>query len=173
MRRKNLILALAFGLFVSFATPGFASLGVKLDGGPQKAVKTLNLTGPNSLTKTNGALNLSVVDSTMIAAGVANGGPTSMTTTTLAVPTGFSYVNMDIRTSDPAFTAKTLANGTPGSFLILNVYTGSNATTITPATSTGFSKLTFNAVGDNILLFYIDDTFGWVHGPSTSVTITP
>ncbi len=173
MFKKNLILALMFGLIVSFATPSFASLGVKLDGGVQTAVKTINLTGPTALTKTNGALNIPVVDSTMIAAGAANGGATSMLSATTAVPVTFAHVNMQITTSDPAFSAKTLVDGVKGQLLIIHAYSGAQTTTITPATSTAFSVLTFNAVDDQVTLLFVDSSTGWMVVSSTSVTVTP
>lgn len=171
--RKFLVLALITALIFAVPGTGFASLGVKLDGGTQQGVKTINVTGPSALTKTNGALNMPMVDPTLIAAGAANGGAVSMLSSTTAVPVGYSYVNMQITTSDPAFSAKTLANGKKGQILTIHAYSGSETTTVTPATSYGWSVATFNAVDDQLTLIYIDDTDGWAVLSATSVTLTP
>jgi len=174
MKNKNLILALVLMTALSFTLPQacFASLGAKLDGGVQQAIKTINFTGPDSLTKTNGALNIPVVDSTLLAAGAANGGATSMLSSTTVVPTGFAYVNMAVTTTDPLFSAKTLADGKKGQFLTIHVYNGSQTTTLTPATSYGFSALSFNAVDDQVILLWVGSD-GWTVWEATSVTVTP
>ena len=173
MFNKKLTVALLLGLIISFATPSFAGIGIKLDGVSKTEAKTINLIGPAEITKTNGAVNIPVVDSTLIAAGAANGGATSMLSATTAVPVTFTHVNMQITTSDPAFSAKTLADGKKGQILIIHVYNGSQTTTVTPVTSTAWSVATFNAVDDNLVLLYFNDTVGWLVQDSTSVTITP
>lgn len=163
-------------LMLAFPVICSASLGAKLDGGVQIGIKTINFTGPDSLTKTDGALNVPIVDSTLLAAGTANGGVTSMVTTTLAVPLTFSQVNMTAAT-DSNFNAKTLADGKKGQILILNLSSqqpSAGTITVTPATSSFITTLSFNAIDDKIALLFVDTTYGWLALPGAdSVTVTP
>jgi len=170
---KKRILVLSVALILALSSTCFASLGIKLDGGTQQGVKTINLTGPSALTKTNGALNIPVVDPTLIAAGAANGGAVSMLSSTTAIPTSYSYINMQITTADPAFAAKTLADGKKGQILTIHAYSGAQTTTVTPTTSYGWSAASFNAVDDQLTLIFIDSTDGWAVLSLTSVTLTP
>ena len=57
-----------------------------------------------------------------------------------------------------------LANGTPGQVIsLIAIYReGSGTWIITPATKTGFSTITMDAVGEHATLLYVDDTLGWV-----------
>lgn len=165
-----LIMFLAFALIVPAAYAGF---GVDVNGTRAGITGRVNFTGGPTIARIgNEVISIPIVDSTLIAAGAANGGATSMLSSTTAVPTGFAYVNMQITTSDPAFAAKTLADGVPGQFLTIHVYQGSNATTVTPVTSYGFSVLTFNALDDQAILLWVG-TDGWTVWATTSVTVTP
>ena len=163
-------------LFLSLALiipATYAGIGIDVNGTRAGITGRINFTGGPTITRTgNEVISIPIVDSTLIAAGVANGGATSMLSSTTAVPTGFAYVNMQITTSDPLFSAKTLADNVSGQFLTIHVYSGSSTTTVTPVTSYGFSKLTFNAVDDQVILLWVG-TDGWTVWDATSVTVTP
>ena len=151
----------------------YAGVAIDVNGTRAGVTGRLNLTGGPTVTRTgNETVSIPIVDSTLIAAGAANGGATSMLSSTTAVPTGFAYINMQITTADPAFSAKTLADGVSGQFLTIHVYSGSQTTTVTPVTSYGFSVLTFNAVDDQVILLWVG-TDGWTEWDSDSVTVTP
>jgi len=57
-----------------------------------------------------------------------------------------------------------LANGTPGQVIsLIAIYReGSGTWIITPATKTGFSTITMDAVGEHATLLYVNDTLGWI-----------
>jgi len=114
-----------------------------------------------------------IVDSTMIAAGAANGGATSATTTAAAIPVTAAYVNMII-SSDSGFVTKTLADGKIGQILTLHIYLdeSSETLTVTPATSTGWSVASFDSLDDQLTLLFVE-TDGWIVLSNTSVTLTP
>ena len=135
-------------------------------------VNKINFTGPSSLTRIGDELTVPMVDATLIAAGAANGGATSMTSSTLVVPVGYSYINVSLDTSDAAFTSKTIADGKIGQLMTIHAHIGSGTTTFTPATSYGISSFTMNAVDDQITLLFLE-TQGWIVVNSTSVTLTP
>jgi len=59
--------------------------------------------------------------------------------------------------------ALTLANGKPGQILIIYLATDGNGDgTLTPATKTGWSTIVFADAGDRAVLWYVNDTIGWV-----------
>ena len=100
----------------------------------------------------------------LLRAGLASGGGTSMTTSQ-ATPASvaYNYIRKAIGT-DPNFANGTLANGERGQLLtiqITEVETG-GTWTLTPTTSTGFTSLIFESVGDIVTLLYVNDTIGWV-----------
>ena len=171
MFKKFLSVLIVLGL-VLIPAIGQASIGYQINGTMTGQVHDINFTGPSTLTKSGGALTVPTVDATLIAAGAGNGGATSMATSTTAIPVTYSFVNMRIDT-DAAFRAKTLANGKKGQILVLNVYCqeAANVLTVTPSNSATFLRLEFNAVGDQAVLLYVDDTTGWVLLSSTSVTV--
>jgi len=79
----------------------------------------------------------------LIEAGAATGGYTSMTTSDTAVSVSYSYTKKAIAT-DPAFQTGTLADGSKGKLLtieITEVETAGDTWTLTPTTSTGFSSI--------------------------------
>ncbi len=106
------------------------------------------------------------------AAGTTFGGATSLATSVTTIPTGYSLVRKAI-SNDPAFATGTLANGTPGQILtifITSVDSGGTFT-LTPATKTGFTTLTFNAALDSATLLFVDNTIGWIVIANNSVTV--
>lgn len=90
--------------------------------------------------------------------------PEDLTTTSaadsLAIPVTHPYV---IKTTGADAEALTLANGTPGQVLSINLTTDGGGTgTLTPATATGWATIAFADAGDQVTLLYVDDTMGWV-----------
>jgi hypothetical protein len=57
--------------------------------------------------------------------------------------------------------ALTLANGTSGQIKIIRMVVDGGDATLTPTTKTGFSTITFNDVGDTVVLQYVT-TLGWM-----------
>lgn len=173
--RKNLT-CLMLLLTLVFLTSTFsnASVGIDLDGVNQGATEHINfIRGGTTAAQSGSNFNVPIAADGLIVAGAANGGAVSMLSSTTAIPVSYSYVNMQITTSDPAFSAKTLADGKPGQILTIHVYSGSSTTTVTPSRHYGFSSLSFNAVDDSATLLYINDTDGWAVLSVTSVTVTP
>ena len=69
--------------------------------------------------------------------------------------------------------ALTLANGKPGQLLsIILAATGGDGT-LTPATSTGWNTIVFAEVGDQAVLFYVNDYGGWRIWSLTGLTGPP
>jgi len=59
--------------------------------------------------------------------------------------------------------ALTLANGTPGQIININLVTDGNGDgTLTPTTKSGFVSIVFADAGDAATLMYVDDTVGWI-----------
>ena len=78
----------------------------------------------------------------------------------LAIPVTHAYV---AKTTGADAEALTLANGTPGQLLVINLTTdGGGDGTLTPTTKTGFTTIVFADAGDQAVLLYIDDTIGWI-----------
>lgn len=189
---KNFLNALFIACLIIWAQSSFADVGCKVNGShancKSDVITDLDFkaqVGSSVLTQTGLSMPVPTLSSNMFATGVANGGTTSMTSTTNAVPVGFDYVKIACPSnSDPLFTAKTLANGTPGQILTLqvvqltpsNVATGGNCT-ITPTQAFGWSTIKLSAVNDVLQLHYVDTNTGWVilsydPGSSNSITIT-
>jgi hypothetical protein len=71
-------------------------------------------------------------------------------------------------------TTMTLANGTPGQVLTIDLATdGGGDGTLTPTTKSGFTSIVFADAGDNATLKYIDDTVGWVILGTAGVAAPP
>lgn len=63
-----------------------------------------------------------------------------------------------------------LADGTEGAVLTIvaaSIASGSSWK-VTPATSTAWDSLTFDAAGERVTLLYVDDTIGWIVQYSTA-----
>lgn len=185
---KKLLNILLITGFVFCASHTYADVGSRTNGGTRTNITGIDWqtqAGSDISTQTGLVRKIPVLSSTLFATGVAQGSATSVASTTVAVPVGFAYVRKVITSnSDPAFTAGTLANGTPGQILTLHIVglspsgatTGGNYT-ITPATSTGFSAIKVTAVNDMVRFQYVDSTTGWVligwtPAASNSITIT-
>jgi hypothetical protein len=78
----------------------------------------------------------------------------------LAIPVTHGYV---AKTTGADAEALTLANGKPGQVLVINLTTdGGGDGTLTPVTKTGWLTIVFADAGDQAVLFYVDDTTGWI-----------
>jgi len=178
-------------MFLALTSQAFADIGCKVNGDSTKCGPFTNIdfkaqTGSDISTITGMTRAIPVVGSTMFATGVANGGATSMASTTNAIPVGFDFVRMTIPlVADPLYAAKTIANGVPGQILTLYVSqvgplsstASGGSATITPTTSTGFASIKLSAVKDIVVLHYVDSVVGWVilsydNGAASSITIT-
>ena len=167
--RKQLAIAVALFMLFALVSPSFASVGTKVDG-VKRAVADINFSG----TETGGAVTVdgSGLTFNLMLSGVGNGGATSMASSTLVVPVGYSFIKKVI-SSDAAFGAGTLADGVPGQILTLYIHTdqGSVDFVVTPATSLFFTTATFDSVGDTATFLWTDDTNGWAVIANTSVTV--
>ena len=76
----------------------------------------------------------------------------------LAVPVTHGYVAMTTGGAE----ALTLADGSPGQILVLNLTTDGGDGTLTPATKTGFITIVFADAGDQATLLFVDDIIGWI-----------
>ena len=89
----------------------------------------------------------------------------------LAIPVTHGYV---AKTTGADAEALTLADGKPGQVLVINLVTdGGGSGTLTPATSTGWSTILFADAGDQAVLFYVDDTVGWIILSTFGLTAQP
>ena len=85
---------------------------------------------------------------------------TTVAADVLAIPVTHAYV---AKTTGADAEALTLADGTPGQILVINLVTdGGGDGTLTPATATGWATIVFADASDQATLLYVDDTIGWV-----------
>ena len=78
----------------------------------------------------------------------------------LVIPVTHPYVE---KTTGADAEALTLADGSPGQVLIVNLTVDGNGDgTLTPATATGWATIVFADAGDQATLFFVDETIGWV-----------
>lgn len=93
----------------------------------------------------------------------------------LAIPTSSGpYIQ---KTTGADAEALTLANGLAGQLLVVDLVTdGGGDGTLTPATATGWATIVFADAGDVAVLYYVDDTVGWIvlstYGLTAQPTIT-
>lgn len=183
MRKQISVLFLLFSLI--FNSSVFASVGIKVNGTPHGAMENLDLLAPAGSalsTQTGTTRHIPVLDSTLFATGVANGGAASVASTTAALPIAYTLVRKVIPSNgDAAFTAGTLADGKPGQILTVMVAgispsgatTGGNYT-ITPTTTYGFTSIKLTAVKDFVTFQFVDSTTGWIilnYGGTVTLTL--
>ena len=58
--------------------------------------------------------------------------------------------------------ALTLADGSPGQELVINLVSDGGDGTLTPVSSTGWATVVFADAGDQITVRYINATIGWL-----------
>ena len=79
---------------------------------------------------------------------------------TLAIPITHPIVS---KTTGGDAEALTLANGSEGQMLVIILATdGGGDGTLTPVTATGWATIVFADAGDRAVLYYVDDTVGWI-----------
>lgn len=168
--RKQIVLAAMFLLI--FASSSFAGVGIKLNGVTKGTVTDINFAGNVSF-GSSGTFDGSTLSFPIVLAGTANGGSTTMADTDTAVSTSYALVRKAI--SSTVGLIGTLANGTPGQFLTINITARASSGTfiLQPTTKTGFYQLTFDAIGDQVTLLYVSDTIGWIIIGNVSVTVGP
>jgi hypothetical protein len=83
-----------------------------------------------------------------------------------------SVSTLTTRWTTTAADAGTLANGTNGQLKIVTMVVDGGDGTLTPATKTGFTSVTFDAVGDSLTLQY-HTTFGWMIVSHYGCTVNP
>lgn len=85
---------------------------------------------------------------------------TSVAAGVLAIPVSHGYV---VKTTGATAEALTLANGSPGQVLAIDVADDGGGTgTLTPATATGFATIVLADAGDRAVLLFVDDNIGWI-----------
>ena len=89
----------------------------------------------------------------------------------LAIPVSHGYV---AKTTGADAEALTLANGSPGQLLFINLAVdGGGVGTLTPATSTGWATIVFADAGDQAVLLFVDGTVGWIIQGLSGVAAPP
>ena len=169
MRKSAILFALI--LLAWFASPSFAAVGIQVGNTLQGTATDIRFASNSGGQITNDG---SVWTFNVLLAGIGNSGATSMTTADLAIPLAYGFVKKAIEQTDTAFIAGTLADGVPGQMLTLYITAqhGSQVYTVTPATSSQFVTIGFDAVGETATFLYIDDTEGWVVWSYTGATVT-
>ena len=67
--------------------------------------------------------------------------------------------------------ALTLANGATGQLKVITMITDGGDATLTPTLLSGNTTITFNDVGDSVMLMFLDGTNGWVIVSSQGPTL--
>ena len=70
-----------------------------------------------------------------------------------------------------AATTHTLANGATGQLKIIVMIADAGDAVLTPTTLLGYSTITFNTVGDSVVLMFLDATRGWAIVSNQGCTI--
>ncbi len=85
---------------------------------------------------------------------------TTVAADVLAIPVTHPYVK---KTTGADAEALTLADGEPGQVLCISLVTdGGGDGTLTPTTATDWATIVFADAGDRAVLYYVDDTMGWI-----------
>lgn len=181
LRKFILVLAL-----MALTSPAFAAVGIAVNGGGAVGqASELNLPCDPTSTITLDGFRYNIgCNANFISSGISNGGETSMTSTTLTVPTSFSLVKYDIQT-DSKFQTISLPAGVPGQELTLfcmgqSQSGASPSVTFLPAGPAGgvnFTALKSTAKGDTFTLLYVNSSLGWLlqswdPGSTNSITVT-
>jgi hypothetical protein len=142
-------------LMLVLTIPAYAAVGIKVRGTMAGAATDIDFEAPVTFDGSTATAYLLGFESTAASTTVASG--------TAVIPvTGYDIVVKNI--SEKAGSVATVANGKPGKVLkiIAGTLTGSDTLIITPATSTGFTTVTFTAAKQAVTLLYLNDTLGWM-----------
>lgn len=120
--------------------------------------------------------------STLLANGRAGGASTMSSSSTYLSAAGIAYSVIQKRVGgvgglDERGWGSLLPNGTPGQELAIQIValqgSGTWILTVRPTThSTGFTRIVFDTIGDNVVLLYVNDTVGWIIKSMSGVTVT-
>lgn len=130
-------------------------------------VKDMNMgstTFSGPVTSTNGFVGNLTGDVTGTTTGNVTGDLTGRVIGTVTTRSGAGAVPITastVRLTTTAADALTLANGTNGQLLTIVMVVDGGDGTLTPTTKTGFSTITFDAVGNSVTLQYFT-TLGWM-----------
>lgn len=105
--------------------------------------------------------------------GNVTGNLTGITIGTVTTRSGAGAVPITAATVQLTTTganALTLANGTNGQMLAIVMVVDGGDGTLTPTTKTGYTTITFDAVGDSVLLQYFT-TLGWMIISNNGATV--
>lgn len=85
----------------------------------------------------------------------------TMAADALAILTDHAYVAKTMGNDEELLT---LADGKPGQVLVINLVAraGTAEGILTPTTCAGFNTIIFLEVGDQVVLFFVDEIIGWV-----------
>jgi len=98
-------------------------------------------------------------------------GTSTMVSGTVAIPVTYNVVHKVIGQASDS--TGTLADGTVGQVLYIDVASNAGAYnfTVTPTTKTGFTTFALNATNGYIVLMFVDTSIGWVKVDSRNVTL--
>lgn len=91
-------------------------------------------------------------------------------TQTLAAAGAVDIVSLTTRIDSAGAIALTLADGAVGQMKIICMTTDGGDATLTPATKTGYSTITFNDAGDGVILVFTT-TKGWICVANNGATL--
>jgi|GEM_PF-5341244 len=161
---KKLLLLLVFSAFL--ATSAFAAVGITEGGAAVGQASQLSLPcDPTAVITLDGFTYNVGCNPNFVMIGIANGGYTSMTTSSLTVPVSYSFVKKAIAASaNTGFSTGTLPAGVPGQTLTILITTvgSSGSWTLTPSSSTGWTSIVFNTAGQLVTFLYVNSTVGWI-----------
>ena len=155
--KKLLVLLLSISLLATYA---YGAVGYKKDGVPVASASTIDIQSGYS------SFDGSTV--TLYTNGMHDGVTTNVSTETNLDSAALAYGVILLQ----AGSAKsiTLSAGTAGQMvsIIMTVYDGKTITLTDDQVSgetvaeTGWDDIAFDAVNDQVVLLYVDDTYGWV-----------
>lgn len=181
-------------LALSVGANGFAATGFRDNDGNPQAVADINIKGcTNSVSEGIGTIDCRTISGTsatytgdvtfrsnLVSVGRYGASVSSLSSSSTnlsATSIAYAVITKFIGGGgglDGDGRGSILANGTPGqvlTFIVVGAQSG-GTWVITPTTKTGFRNLTFNALGDQATLLYVNDTVGWIVVALESVTVS-
>ena len=172
--KKLIGLAIVIAL-LSFVACADAAVGYRKDGEYQGAVADINVDG---FASSDG--RVLTIFSNGHRSGVTTNVSQESNLTDAALAYGFIYRSS---LNNSVAYLVTLANGTPGQMLTIQMGTLTSGTYVitddgvagasgSVYLKTGWDDITFDTTGDSITLLYLDDTNGWIIVANSGCTIT-
>jgi hypothetical protein len=116
--------------------------------------------------------------STLLANGRAGGASTVSSSSTNLAPSSLPFVKINKRVGgggglDSIDAGTTLPNGKKGQVLSIEITAlqSGGSWVVTPSKATGWTKITFDTLGDSAQFMYVDDNQGWVILTQTGCTV--